>query len=101
MHNATGINILQQLRELSQKTDIYFQWIPSHGSEIADGLAKEGSKAITPEIEQLTFTEIHSKFKMKIKKWKLPPQHSWYKEKNLGDYQNATTTKRTDSYSKT
>ena len=90
VHDATGIHILQQLRELSQKIDIHFQWIPSHvgiqGNEIADSLAKEGSKGITPETEQLTYTEIYSKFKMKTnQKWKLPPQHSWYKAKNPGD----------------
>ena len=68
---------LKKLPEFNRQnisiTEVHFQWLPSHlvitGNEIADCLAKENGNKVSNQSEELTFTEIYSKFREENKNY--------------------------------
>ncbi|GBM68609.1 hypothetical protein AVEN_106090-1 [Araneus ventricosus] len=67
---------------------VLLQWIPSHVNlkytNIADGLAKEGTTMPQANVEPLTYLELYSRRKAFVNIfWRHPPDHSWYRSEGL------------------
>ncbi|GFT07665.1 RNase H domain-containing protein [Trichonephila clavipes] len=87
--DSTGLDILSNLVRLSQRKQVYLQWIPSHvgvpGNEAADELAGRECDLPNPSSTVLTHSEIHpfQKNKMNLT-WRNPPADHWYLAKSHG-----------------
>jgi len=89
VRDCAGVDILQKLKEMSLSHRIHLQWIPSHvdifGNEMADGLAKAGAEETVAPFAPLTYLELFSKCKTKIRTiWMVPPEHPWSQSKIPG-----------------
>ncbi|GFX91204.1 RNase H domain-containing protein [Trichonephila clavipes] len=83
------MNALKILKRLPLSHQIHFQWIPSHvniaENEIADSLSRAGAGLTTMPAALLTYLELFSKYKAKIKTiWRIPPVHPWYQSECPG-----------------
>ncbi|GFY15542.1 RNase H domain-containing protein [Trichonephila clavipes] len=67
VRDNVGVSILTKLKRLSTSHQIHLQWIPSHidleETEIADTLAKAGTRELSEPLASLTFFEIFSRTK--------------------------------------
>ncbi|GFY34175.1 uncharacterized protein TNCV_2504781 [Trichonephila clavipes] len=72
---------LWPVNSLRDNVKIFFQWVPSHGNEITDGLTREVSHKDSTHGGYLTFYEIATRVKQDISSsWKQPPYMSGMKE---------------------
>ncbi|GBM83815.1 hypothetical protein AVEN_180769-1 [Araneus ventricosus] len=83
IREKTGQEVVSKIATLSQKSEVCFQWIPSHvgvfGNEEADVLAKEGSALPSASSSELFMSEIYSIHKaIANSAWRNPPTHDWY-----------------------
>ncbi|GBN21683.1 hypothetical protein AVEN_11166-1 [Araneus ventricosus] len=83
IREKTGQEVISKITTLSQKSRVYFQWIPFlvgvFGNEEADVLAKEGSALPSATSSELFTSEIFYIHKAKANSaWKNPPTHDWY-----------------------
>ncbi|GFU38259.1 uncharacterized protein TNCV_2432661 [Trichonephila clavipes] len=80
VRDNVGVSILTKLKRLSKSHQIHLQWIPSHidleGNEIADTLAKAGTRESAGPSAPLTFLDIFSRTKHHNKTaWITPLEH--------------------------
>ncbi|XP_071041949.1 uncharacterized protein [Parasteatoda tepidariorum] len=89
VRDKTSDSILHKTKILSRLREVHLQWIPSHvgvlGNDIADTLAKEGTKENLISPNSLTFMELASKKKKEdLASWLVPPKHHWYQSTSPG-----------------
>ncbi|GFT85004.1 RNase H domain-containing protein [Trichonephila clavipes] len=77
VRDNVGVSILTKLKRLSTSHQIHLQWIPSYmdleGNEIADTLAKAGTRELPKPSAPLTFWRFSLELNTRIKPLGLPP----------------------------